>query len=186
MEDPDPMGYSSNTGAPMSPFNHRKDSNLLVLEKWFPNGSKGRDTSMVKRVAQQIKTVEFDTEFPVVGPKTDDGGRQADLPASLTIGPGRNRSSSKTMSFGHAMSRTRYNNRIQPLLGRSDIRGGRDPKQDLSSSGVLVPKLVTKNILKAEVFVKQTGSHKGMQSWQQRSNSIPNYHQRYQHQLGLI
>lgn len=98
-----------------------------MLEKWFPSGSKGRDTSMVKRVAQQIKTVEFDTEFPVVGNKLDDG-KYADLPASLTVGPSSLTPHPRAMSFGNAMSRanamsrTRYQQRIQPLFGKPDMR----------------------------------------------------------------
>ena len=103
----------TNSGMTQSPFQKRKESTLNMLEKWFPNGSKGRDTSMVKRVAQQIKTVEFDTEFPVVSNKTDDS-KFSDLPASLTVGPSSLSPHPRAMSFGNsvnraaAMSRTRY------------------------------------------------------------------------------
>lgn len=35
----------------MSPFQNRHGSTLQDLEKWFPRGSKGRDTTLVRKVA---------------------------------------------------------------------------------------------------------------------------------------
>jgi len=34
-----------------SPFQNKKVSNLIEIEKWFPIGSKGRDNNQVKMVA---------------------------------------------------------------------------------------------------------------------------------------
>ena len=43
---------------------------FMELEKWFPVGSKGRDNQQVKMVAQQIKTIDFDMEAPVLASST--------------------------------------------------------------------------------------------------------------------
>ena len=48
-----------------SPFQKKKVSNRIEIEKWFPIGSKGRDNVAIKMVAQQIKTIDFDNNFPV-------------------------------------------------------------------------------------------------------------------------
>ena len=48
-----------------SPFQKKKSSKFLDLEKWFPVGSKGRDTTQKKMVAQKIKTIDFDVDVPI-------------------------------------------------------------------------------------------------------------------------
>ena len=49
-----------------SPFQKKKSSKKVIeIEKWFPIGSKGRDNSQVKMVAQKIKTIDFDSEIPM-------------------------------------------------------------------------------------------------------------------------
>ena len=42
-----------------SPFNKRKTSKTIEIEKWFPVGSKGRAVHRQKLVAQAIKTIDF-------------------------------------------------------------------------------------------------------------------------------
>ena len=58
------MMFGDNGNIP-SPFQKKKVSNRIEIEKWFPIGSKGRDNVAIKMVAQQIKTIDFDNNFPV-------------------------------------------------------------------------------------------------------------------------
>ena len=88
-------------------------------------GSKGRDSTNVKRVAAQVKTIEFDSEFlPTLDLKSGEDVKRA----------GQIMNGTKSTNFG--ASKTRY--RMAPLFGVTEGL----VKQDLSSAGVLVPKSV--------------------------------------------
>ena len=61
------INNGNSTTSILSPFQKKKfsaDNQTTMLEKLFPVGSKGKEVSKVKMVAQQVKTIEFDNEIP--------------------------------------------------------------------------------------------------------------------------
>ena len=84
----------------------------------FPVGSKGRDMTSIRMVAQQIKTIDFDNEFPVIG-----GGDNLEINTdSLPMAT----NTSLTARYASTLKNLRMNNtsryRMAPLFGTQEKR----------------------------------------------------------------